>query len=339
MNFRDWQLAVRGFEWVAGFLAILLVLALPWFLMSVMAGINALLCMIIVLFLFVRIIPEKHAWVTSVFGEYWRNLYAGIYLIVPFAVNVERRWYLGDMLLTLFLDDVVDPRDGRRRGMVEVADDSVGVYFDVTIRIDQPVPADYAPQHDSNSPAYRATYNVDHLKLAVLSAIESNARTILGAHKVEEIIQHQETYETKLQEAVEKQFEDWGVQLIKLYIRDIRITPETEKARRRMIERGSEGRAEANYAIGHADAVRTTAEADRAALELRGRGERQRIQELMQDTGLDAEQIVGRELTLAQAEALKTATVLINTDSEKSINIPGATAAAKTTLDALQKKE
>ncbi len=257
------------------------------------------------------IIPEKNSWVIELLGQYYGTKNAGIHCIIPGLMKVRKKWYLGDQLLSLIMDDRVDEKDGKQRGQVETDDDSVGVLAALTIRVVDP---------------YKATYEVDNLKPAILDAVEDTTRSEFGKIPTDKIISSANELAEKIMKTHEKQLESWGVKFKQYFLKDINLSPETTQSRRERIVAESTKKKTVTIASG-----------DREANILRGEGEGGRIERAVKATGLTAEQILGGNLTSEQAAALAKATVILNSGSPGPVNIPAATAEVQKTLDALRR--
>ena len=88
-------------------------------------------------------VPNKFVWVTEIFGEYAKELKAGLNFIVPFGLEkISSQVFLGQQIMALYLDEQV--KDGFGEGDVEFKDCSgVGVSAYLYFQLDDPKKATY----------------------------------------------------------------------------------------------------------------------------------------------------------------------------------------------------
>lgn len=261
-----------------------------------------------------NIIPQRHVAVVECFGIYIATLPRGYYLLVPVIFTIRKSIFIGARTLRLWLNGIEDERDGKIRTRVEVQNDTIGVKAELIIQIDQ--------DKDPTS-AFESVYNVDDLIPALLVLVEGLIRAKFGAMGLDDVIKEKErsAMEKDIQDSLEKTLADWGAILRRFIITDVELEDGSIKARRERL------------------LALTKSQAD----ELLGKGEGARIRAAREGAGLEPEQVVTREVLLAQMEAFKTgkAVVVVNPIGGEGgpISIAGLTTTATRIFEHVRSKK
>ncbi len=145
----------------------------------------------------------------------------------------------------------------------------------------------------------RAVYAVDILPKSLTDVALNALRSSIGQLDLDEVLSERQKLNDKIGRELQKVFEGWGVNLLRVEIQELHTTDETANAMRRQMEAERGRRAAVLEAEGKAEAAIKTAEADRKATLLRadaqakalhaiGEAEEAYLARLMKTLGPDA---------------------------------------------------
>ena len=224
----------------------------------------------IVLFLSVRIVPQKKVYVVERLGKYHRRLDAGFNVIVPFLDMVRERVDLRERITQ------IEPQSVITRDNVTMQVDAVIYYLNV-----DPVRVVYEVQN--------LTWGIEQLTLSAL-------RNVIGALDLDHTLTSRDVINTQLRSVLDTATEPWGVKVVRVELKniippeDIRLTMEKQMTAERTRR-----------------AVVTTAEGEKSAAVLRAEGLKQSAivsaEGEKQSAILQAEGQAQARIKVAEAEA------------------------------------
>lgn len=227
-----------------------------------------------VLFAGIKTVPQGEQWTVERFGRYVQTLMPGLRFIIPFVDRVGKRLSVMEQVLDVPAQTVIT------RDNAAVVTDGV-VFF----RIDD---------------AARAAYQVQQLQEAIVNLTTTNLRSVIGAMDLDETLSNRQHINETLMGVVDDATKPWGVKIIRIEIRDIRMSEELQNAMNLQMTAERRRRATVTEANGRREAAVLEAEGEKQAQILRAQG-------LREAAFLEAE---ARERA-AEAEAKATTTVSI----------------------------
>ncbi len=227
-----------------------------------------------VLFAGIKTVPQGEQWTVERFGRYVQTLMPGLRFIIPFVDRVGKRLSVMEQVLDVPAQTVIT------RDNAAVVTDGV-VFF----RIDD---------------AARAAYQVQQLQQAIVNLTTTNLRSVIGAMDLDETLSNRQRINETLMGVVDDATKPWGVKIIRIEIRDIRMSEELQNAMNLQMTAERRRRATVTEANGRREAAVLEAEGEKQAQILRAQG-------LREAAFLEAE---ARERA-AEAEARATTTVSI----------------------------
>ena len=214
----------------------------------IFAGIVAIIA-IALIFAGIKTVPQGERWTVERFGRYTNTLDSGLRLIVPFVDQVGRRITIMEQVLDVPAQTVIT-----RDNAAVVAD---GVVF---YRIDD---------------AARAAYQVRNLEDAVVNLTTTNLRSVIGSMDLDETLSNRTRINEMLMNIVDEATNPWGVKIIRIEIRDLKMPPELQDAMNLQMTAERKRRAQVTEATGAREAEILRAEGEKQAAVLRAQGERE----------------------------------------------------------------
>ncbi len=220
----------------------------------------------------IKTVPQGEHWTVQRFGRYVQTLTPGLRFIVPLVDRVGKRLSVMEQVLDVPAQTVIT------RDNAAVVTDGV-VFF----RIDD---------------AAKAAYQVQQLQNAIINLTTTNLRSVIGAMDLDETLSNRQRINETLMGVVDEATQPWGVKIIRIEIRDIRMSAELQDAMNLQMTAERRRRATVTEANGKREAAILEAEGEKQAEILRAQG-------LREAAFLEAE---ARERA-AEAEARATTTV------------------------------
>lgn len=197
----------------------------------------------------VKTVPQGDRWTVERFGRYTRTLESGLNLIVPFIDRIGRRINVMEQVLDVPAQTVIT-----RDNAAVVAD---GVVF---FRVDN---------------AASASYQVRNLEDAIVNLTTTNLRSVIGSMDLDETLSNRQRINDVLMTIVDEATNPWGIKIIRIEIRDLRMDAELQQAMNLQMIAERRRRAQVTEANGKREAEILQAEGDKQAAILRAEGERQ----------------------------------------------------------------
>ena len=216
--------------------------------LMVFAGVLVVIA-IALIFAGIKTVPQGERWTVERFGRYTSTLDSGLRFIVPFVDQIGRRLTVMEQVLDVPAQTVIT-----RDNAAVVAD---GVVF---FRIDD---------------AARAAYQVRNLEEAIVNLTTTNLRSVIGSMDLDETLSNRQRINESLMAIVDEATNPWGVKIIRIEIRDLKMPPQLQDAMNLQMTAERKRRAQVTEATGAREAEILRAEGEKQAAVLRAEGERQ----------------------------------------------------------------
>lgn len=237
---------------------------------------------LIVIFAGVKSVPQGREWTVERFGRFTVVLKPGLRLIVPFVDRIGRKLSVMEEVLEV-PSQVVITRDN-----ATVTADAIA-FFQVV---------DTA----------KAAYEVGNLEAGITNLCLTNARTVIGAMDLDEVLSKRDEINQRLLSVVDQATHPWGVKVTRIEIKDLSPPVDITEAMARQMKAERYRRAEVTQADGEKQGSILRAEGAKQSAILQAEGRKEAAFR-------DAE---ARE-RLAQAEA-KATELVSNAIEEGNVN-------------------
>lgn len=204
---------------------------------------------VVLIFAGIKTVPQGERWTVERFGRYTNTLDSGLRIIVPFVDQIGRRLTIMEQVLDVPAQTVIT-----KDNAAVVAD---GVVF---FRIDD---------------AARAAYQVRNLEEAIVNLTTTNLRSVIGSMDLDETLSNRQKINEMLMAIVDEATNPWGVKIIRIEIRDLKMPPQLQEAMNLQMTAERKRRAQVTEATGAREAEILRAEGEKQAAVLRAEGERQ----------------------------------------------------------------
>ncbi len=213
---------------------------------GILLFIGCLVFLVWLLWASVAIVPQGQEWTVERFGRFTKLLHPGIHFIVPVVEKIGSRINVRERVLD------IPPQDIITRDNAIVTVDGV-VFFKV---------------FDAEKSAYKIT----DLAFAMTKLSMANLRTVLGKMHLDEMLSNRKVINKTLLEVVDEATDDWGVEVLRVEIKDISPPEDIQRAMSKQMKSEREKRAVILKAQGEQEAaiLRATAEKQSAILEAEG---------------------------------------------------------------------
>ena len=218
---------------------------------------TALIVVAVVLFLVlvvvgraVRIIPQARAGIVERLGRYSRTLDPGLHVLFP------------------FLDKLRKPLVDLREQVVTFEPQPVITEDNVTISIDTVF-------YFTITDAFRATYEVANLLLAVEQLTITTLRNVIGSLSLEEALTSRDKINSELRVVLDEATERWGIRVNRIELKSIDPPGSIQEAMEKQMRAERDKRAAILNAEGEKQAQILTAEGQRTASILKAEGDKE----------------------------------------------------------------
>ena len=152
----------------------------------------------------IKTVPQGENWTVERFGRYTRTLDPGLRVIVPFIDRIGRKLSIMEQVLDVPAQTVIT-----KDNAAVVAD---GVVF---YRVD-----DIA----------RAAYQVQNLEQAIVNLTTTNLRSVIGSMELDATLSKRAEINEIPLGIIDEATNPWGAKIIRIEIRDLRMSDELQNA-------------------------------------------------------------------------------------------------------------
>ncbi len=204
---------------------------------------------VLTIFAGIKTVPQGEKWTVERFGRYTRTLDSGLRVIVPFIDRIGRKLSIMEQVLDVPAQTVIT-----KDNAAVVAD---GVVF---YRVD-----DIA----------RAAYQVQNLEQAIVNLTTTNLRSVIGSMDLDDTLSKRAEINEILLGIIDEATNPWGAKIIRIEIRDLRMSDELQDAMNLQMTAERRRRASVTEAHGLREAEILKAQGEREAQILRAQGLRE----------------------------------------------------------------
>lgn len=208
----------------------------------------------------IKVVPQGQRWTVERFGRYTSTLDSGLNIIVPVIDQIGRKISVMERIIDVPAQVVIT------KDNTTVTADGV-VFYKVE---------DVA----------RAAYQVEQLDEAIVNLTMTNLRSVIGAMDLDDTLSNRQKINDQLLTIIDDATNPWGVKIIRIEIRDLRMSEESQTAmnlqmtaerRRRAYVTEAEGKKQADILVAEgkkqaafleAEARERAAEADAKATQM-----------------------------------------------------------------------
>lgn len=214
----------------------------------IFAGI-VVIVVVAVIYAGIKTVPQGEKWTVERFGRYTTTLESGLRLIVPFVDQIGRKLTVMEQVLDVPAQTVIT-----KDNAAVIAD---GVVF---FRIDD---------------AARAAYQVRDLEQAIINLTTTNLRSVIGSMDLDDTLSNRQKINEILLSVVDEATNPWGIKIVRIEIRDLKMSTELQDAMNLQMTAERRRRAQVTEAHGKREAEILAAEGEKRAAVLRAEGQRE----------------------------------------------------------------
>jgi len=204
---------------------------------------------ILIIYAGIKTVPQGENWTVERFGRYTRTLESGLRVIVPFIDRVGRKLSIMEQVLDVPAQTVIT-----KDNAAVVAD---GVVF---FRVDDTA---------------RAAYQVQNLEEAIVNLTTTNLRSVIGSMDLDDTLSKRAEINEILMGIIDEATNPWGVKIMRIEIRDLRMSDDLQAAMNLQMTAERRRRASVTEANGLREAEILKAQGEKEAEILRAQGLRE----------------------------------------------------------------
>ncbi len=205
---------------------------------------------VIILFKFIRIVPQKSAFIVERLGKYSGTLDAGFHLLVPFIDRVAYKHTLKEQA-------------------IDVASQTCITKDNISVEVDGIL---YLQVMDPK----KASYGIDNYRFASTQIAQTTMRSIIGKMALDKTFEEREAMNSTIVEAVDKASDPWGVKVTRYEVKNITPPDSIKGAMEKQMRAEREKRAMIAESEGDKMAKINRAEGEKQELIKKSEGEKQR---------------------------------------------------------------
>jgi len=209
-------------------------------------GMNAFALAFVVLAIFivfagVKSVPQGREWTVERFGRFTKVLHPGLNLIVPFIDRIGRKLSM--------MEEVLNGDNAT------VTADAIAFYQVVD--------------------SAKAAYEVANLQAGITNLCLTNARTVIGAMDLDEVLSKRDEINQRLLAVVDQATSPWGVKVTRIEIKDLSPPTDITEAMARQMKAERYRRAEVTQADGEKQGAILRAEGAKQSAILQAEGRKE----------------------------------------------------------------
>jgi regulator of protease activity HflC (stomatin/prohibitin superfamily) len=229
---------------------------------------------LITLFKFIRIVPQRSAFIVERLGKYNGTLEAGFHLLIPFIDRIAYKHTLKEQAI-----DVPSQQC--------ITQDNITVEVDGVLFLQVLDPA-------------KASYGIDNYHFASIQLAQTTMRSVIGKMPLDKTFEERTSINGFIVEAVDNASEPWGIKVTRYEVKNI-IPPDSIKgAMEKQMRAEREKRAIIAESEGERNAKINRADGDKQEFIARSEGERQKQINLAEGKAFEIERVA-----TATAEGLR----------------------------------
>ncbi len=204
----------------------------------------------VILAKYIRVVPQKSAFIVERLGKYKKTLTAGFHVLVPMVDRVSYKHTLKEQAL-----DVVS--------QTCITRDNISVEVDgiLYLQVMDPV---------------KASYGIDNYQFAATQLAQTTMRSVIGRMELDKSFEERETINISIVDAVDKASDPWGVKVTRYEVKNITPPQSIKDAMEKQMRAEREKRALIAESEGDKQAKINRADGDKQELIARSEGEKQR---------------------------------------------------------------
>ena len=204
---------------------------------------------VLIVYAGIKTIPQGEQWTVERFGRYTRTLESGLRVIVPFIDRIGRRISIMEQVLDVPAQTVIT-----KDNAAVIAD---GVVF---FRVNDTA---------------RAAYQVQHLQEAIINLTTTNLRSVIGSMDLDDTLSKRAEINETLMVIIDEATNPWGVKIMRIEIRDLRMSDDLQAAMNLQMTAERRRRASVTEANGLREAEILKAQGQKEGEILRAQGMRE----------------------------------------------------------------
>ena len=204
---------------------------------------------IFLVFAGVKSVPQGREWTVERFGRFTKVLRPGLNLIVPLVDRIGRKLSVMEEVLDI-PSQVVITRDN-----ATVTADAIAFYQVVDTA--------------------KAAYEVGNLEMGIKNLCLTNARTVIGAMDLDEVLSKRDDINQRLLSVVDQATSPWGVKVTRIEIKDLSPPADITEAMARQMKAERYRRAEVTQADGEKQGAILRAEGAKQSAILQAEGRKE----------------------------------------------------------------
>lgn len=206
---------------------------------------------VVLLFMTVRIVPQRHVFVIERLGKYRTSLEAGMHILMPFIDRVAYQHSLKEIV-----------RDVPRQSCITKDNIEVSVDGIMYLQVVDPK---------------AASYGVDDYIMAAQQLAQTTLRSVVGKIDLDKTFEERGEINLEVVRAVDEAAQPWGVKVLRYEVADINLPASIKDAMEKQVRAERERRAVVAESEGDRQAAINRSEGDRQAAINRSEGEKQEM--------------------------------------------------------------